>query len=382
MSSTTNPDNEIIEARPERGNRLEMVALGAPENLLGLSLTELEARVVAMGWPKYRARQIWSGLYRRGASHIDEMTDLSKVDRARLAEGYAVRHPSVLTRQQSADGTEKFLLAMDDGSAIESVFIPDGRRRTLCISSQVGCTLDCTFCLTAQQKFKRNLRAHEIVGQLLAVSRALPDTEGITNVVFMGMGEPLANLPQVTEAITRMTSPHGLNLSPRRITLSTAGLVPQMIRFWQGPPPTVNLSISLNATTDALRDRIMPAVNGLYPLATLLAACRDAPLPSRRRITFEYVLLGHENDSLEDAARLIRITHGVRCKINLIPFNPFPGSPFRRPSDERVLAFQRMLHAGGLTAMLRKSRGVDILAACGQLNSEWTAGAAAACATS
>jgi len=350
------------------------------ERLLAFSFDEMERRVAQMGWPKYRARQIWSGLYRRGATQIDEMTDLSKVDRARLSEEYVVGYPRILTRQQSEDGTEKFLLAMDDGSAIESVFIPDGRRRTLCISSQVGCTLDCTFCLTARQKFKRNLKADEIVGQILAVSHALPEGARITNVVFMGMGEPLANLPQVTEAITRMTSPHGLNLSPRRITLSTAGLVPQMIRFWQGPQPVVNLSVSLNATTDGVRNRIMPAVNRLYPLATLLAACRDAPLPSRRRITFEYVLLGGENDSLEDAERLIRLVHGIRCKINLIPFNPFPDSPFRRPSDERVLAFQRALHAEGLTATLRKSRGVDILAACGQLNSEWTAGGTASVA--
>ncbi len=340
-------------------------------NLLNLSFQEIASLVADLGWTKYRVRQILAWLYQRRAARIAQMTDLSKSDRARLSERFEVDHLDITTRQKSADGTEKFLLALADGNQIESVLIPEARRLTLCISSQAGCSLDCGFCLTALEKLKRNLKAHEIVGQVLAVEQTLPQNTRITNVVLMGMGEPLANLAQVTEALSRMTSPLGLNLSPRRVTLSTAGLVPQMRAFWAGAPP-INLSVSLNATTDAVRNQIMPAVNRLYPLETLLAACREAPLPSRRRVTFEYVLLAGVNDLPEDAARLIRLTHGIRCKINLIPFNPFPSSPYRRPSDAHILAFQRALHAGGLTATLRKSRGVDILAACGQLNSEWT----------
>jgi 23S rRNA (adenine2503-C2)-methyltransferase len=307
---------------------------------------------------------------------IDQMTDVAKAARLELASRFDIRHLTPTLRQKSSDGTEKFLFALEDGNQIESVLIPERRRLTLCISSQAGCTLDCKFCLTAEQKFKRNLKAHEIVGQVLAVEQTLPEEMRITNVVLMGMGEPLANLPQVTEAIARMTADFGMNISPRRITLSTAGLVPQMIQFWKGKSG-VNLSVSLNATTDAVRDQIMPAVNQLYPISTLLDACRNAPIPPRRRITFEYVLLAGVNDSLEDAARLIRLTHGIPCKINLIAFNPYDDSPYRRPSNPQVLAFQSALHAAGYIVTVRKSRGPDILAACGQLNSEWTTRATA-----
>jgi len=341
-------------------------------NLLAFTFQEIEALVADLGWKRYRATQILTWLYARRATHFEEMSDLPADNRERLAQRFALFHPSILKRQLSSDGTEKFLLGLEDGERIESVLIPQRRWLTLCISSQAGCTLDCTFCLTAEEKLKRNLKAHEIIGQILAVWRLLPDSRRITHVVLMGMGEPLANLAAVTEALLRMISPMGLSLSPRRITISTAGLVPQMRDFFNGPAP-VNLSISLNATTNGLRDQLMPKVNRLYPLETLLAACQSAPLPRRRRLTFEYVLLAGVNDTLADAARLIRITAAIRCKINLIPFNSYPSSPYARPSDEQILRFQGRLLEAGLTATLRKSKGADILAACGQLNSQHSA---------
>jgi 23S rRNA (adenine2503-C2)-methyltransferase len=346
------------------------------KNLLALSFDELEAWVIDLGWKKYRAKQILSWLYPRHAGDFEEMTDLSKADRSLLAERASLHHPEIVARQKSIDGTEKFLLGLEDGNRIESVLIPDENRLTLCISSQAGCTLDCGFCLTAQEKLKRNLKAHEIVGQILTIQRTLPactpnlggKETRITNVVMMGMGEPLANFTQVVEALKRMISPIGLGLSPRRVTVSTAGMVPQILKLWEEVP--VNLSISLNATTNEVRDRIMPKVNRLYPIEELMKVCKTFPLPSRRRITFEYVLLAGVNNTPEDAARLVRLSRGIRCKINLIPFNEFAGSPYRRPTDEEVLRFQKVLLDAGLTATIRKSKGRDILAACGQLNSE------------
>ena len=340
-----------------------------PLNLLSLSLLQLESLVATLGWKPYRALQIWQALYRGHIADIAEITNLSRADRDGLAEKCTLRFLEISKQQHSADGTQKFLVTLEDGCSIESVLIPDGRRRTLCISSQVGCTLDCMFCLTAQSPLRRNLKAHEITGQVLSIQQRLPEDERITHIVFMGQGEPLANLSAVTEAMTCMTSQEGMNFSPRRITLSTAGLVPQMIEFLNGPRP-VNLSISLNATTDEVRSQIMPAVNRLYPLATLLAACEAVPLPRRRRITFEYVLLAGINDALEDAARLVRLVHRIRCKVNLIRFNPSACLPYECPAEARVLQFQRALQNGGLTATLRKRRGADISAACGQLNAE------------
>ncbi|TAK07187.1 MAG: 23S rRNA (adenine(2503)-C(2))-methyltransferase RlmN [Candidatus Manganitrophaceae bacterium] len=341
------------------------------QNLLALSFEELEAWIVDLGWKKYRAKQILSWLYRRRAADFEEMTDLSKADRTLLAEKASLHHLEIVTHQRSVDGTQKFLLELEDGNRIESVLIPGDDRLTLCISSQAGCTLDCGFCLTAQEKLKRNLKAHEIVDQILTVQRTLPEETRITNVVMMGMGEPLANFNHVVEALKRMISPIGLGFSPRRVTVSTAGMVPQILKLWEAVP--VNLSISLNATTNAVRDQIMPKVNRLYPIEELLKVCKAFPLPSRRRITFEYVLLAGVNDTPEDAARLVRLSRGIRCKVNLIPFNEFPGSPYRRPTDEQVLRFQKTLLDADLTATIRKSKGRDILAACGQLNSEFAA---------
>jgi 23S rRNA (adenine2503-C2)-methyltransferase len=338
------------------------------KNLLALSFEEIEAFVLEIGFKKYRAQQIISWLYQKHVRSINEMTDLSLSDRERLSEHAVLSPLKIVTRQKSEDDTEKFLLELEDGNKIEAVAIPEEKRLTLCISTQAGCTLDCTFCLTALEKLKRNLRSYEIIDQILTVQREMPERR-ISNVVLMGMGEPLANLPAVTEALLWMTHAKGLAISPRKVTVSTAGMVPQIKEFLLGPSH-VNLSISLNATTDTVRNQIMPKINKLYPIKTLLEVLKQTPLPSRRRVTFEYVLLADVNDSLADARRLVTLSHGIHCKINLIPFNEFPQSPYRRPSDAHILQFQKILVDGGLVATLRKSRGRDISAACGQLNGE------------
>jgi 23S rRNA (adenine2503-C2)-methyltransferase len=349
-------------------------------DLIALSADDLAALVRDRGWPRYRARQILRWLYKARITDIAAMTDLPHADRTRLAAEArigALTPSEVLT---SEDGTQKFIFPLEDGTRIEGVLIPDGAsgggasggvpsrthdRLTLCLSTQVGCTLDCTFCLTGQMGLQRNLKAHEVVGQVLAAQRLLPEARPITNLVFMGMGEPLANAAAVEEAIRRLTNQTwGLGFSPRRITLSTAGL---SSRFNQVARMGVNLAVSLNATTNEQRNRLMPAVNKVCPLETLLEACRAFPLKPGRRLTFEYVLLAGENDTEQDAARLVKLTWGLRCKINLIPFNEFPGNPHRRPSDERVLRFQAILTRHGLEAYIRKSKGRDVLGACGQL---------------
>jgi 23S rRNA (adenine2503-C2)-methyltransferase len=338
------------------------------KNLLALSFEEIEAFVCEIGFKKYRAQQIISWLYQKQVRSINEMTDLSLSDRERLLEHAVLSPLKIATRQKSEDDTEKFLLELEDGNKIEAVAIPEEKRLTLCISTQAGCTLDCTFCLTALEKLKRNLKSHEILDQIITVQREMPERR-ISNVVLMGMGEPLANLSAVTEALLWMTHAKGLAISPRKITVSTAGMVPQIKEFLLGPSH-VNLSVSLNATTDAVRNQIMPKINKLYPIKTLLEALKQTPLPSRRRVTFEYVLLADVNDSLADARRLLALSHGLRCKINLIAFNEFPQSSYRRPSDAHILEFQKILMDGGMIATLRKSRGRDISAACGQLNGE------------
>lgn len=342
------------------------------QDLKSLSVEELQALVEGFGWRPFRARQIFSWIYRKGAESFDEMTNLSKEERTLLKERATLRSLRLLMTQQSEeDQTEKYLFALEDGARIESVLIPDAgetgerSRLTLCLSTQAGCSLDCRFCLTGAEKLKRNLQPHEIVGQVLAVQKRVGPERRLTNLVMMGMGEPLANLKNLFEALRRLTSPQGVGFSPRRITVSTAGLVPQ-IKKLGGFPIRVNLAVSLNATIDETRDEIMP-INKKYPLRELLAACRAYPLAPRRRITFEYVLLEGVNDTLEDAMRLTRLVRGIRCKINLIPFNEFPGSSFRRPSDSAVLRFQEILHRAHLTATIRKSKGRTILAACGQL---------------
>ena len=263
---------------------------------------------------------------------------------------------------------------LSDRLTVETVLIPDEDRLTLCVSTQVGCTLDCGFCLTGTMGLKRNLKSHEIVEQVLTAQDHLDPGERITNLVFMGMGEPLANMEALSEAIRRLTNkPWGLGWSPRRITVSTAGLASRLKDI---APLGVNLAISLNASTDDQRARLMPAANGIASLNTLLAACRRYPLPPTRRLTFEYVLLAGVNDHGDDARRLAKLVRGIACKINVIPFNEFPGSPFHRPSERNISAFQTILRQAGLDAFVRKSRGRDVLGACGQLGNlspEYTA---------
>lgn len=336
-------------------------------NIKTFSLDELSARLSAMGLKKYRAGQIFGWLYKRLAVSFDVMTNISKEERALLADCFSIPSLNVLGAEVSADGTRKFLFGLEDGHTIEGVLIPDDDRLTLCISSQVGCGQGCRFCLTARGGFVRNLASYEITEQVIEVSRILKN-EGkreITNIVLMGMGEPLANFDEVIKALKVITSEAGMAISARRVTLSTSGLVPELDKLGKSGL-RVNLAISLNATTDEVRNRIMP-VNRRWPLKELISACRRYPLEPRRRITFEYVLLKGVNDSDDDALRLVRLLHGIRCKVNLIPFNPFAGSLFERPDDNRIRRFQKVLLAHHLTAPVRESRGRDISAACGQL---------------
>lgn len=342
--------------------------MAAPQvNIKSLALDELEVRLVAMGLKKYRARQVFDWVYAKLARSFDEMTNIAKTERDLLASAFAISSLNTLTVESSSDGTRKFLFGLEDGHTIESVLIPDEDRLTLCISSQVGCRQACRFCLTAKGGFTRNLRFFEIVDQVLEVVRVLRKEQqrGITNIVLMGMGEPLANFDEVIKALRVMTSDQGLGISPRRVTLSTAGLVPEIDRLGESGVK-VNLAISLNASTDEMRDRIMP-VNKRWPLKDLLAACKRFPLEPRRRITFEYVMLKGVNDSEEDAERVAKLLRGIKCKVNLIPFNPFPGSEFERPDDRTVRRFQKILLDRNYTAPVRESRGRDISAACGQL---------------
>jgi 23S rRNA (adenine2503-C2)-methyltransferase len=336
-------------------------------DLRDLSLDELESIVRGAGERPFRARQIMSWLWSRGAESFDAMHDLPVAFRETLKERFTISAVGRMHVARSADGTRKLLIRLGDDEEIESVIIPTEGRTTLCISSQAGCAMGCGFCATARMGLHRNLTAGEILGQLMAARRELTPGESLTNYVFMGMGEPLANYPRLHRALTIITSDWGLGISPRRITVSTVGLVPSMNRLLADFQ--VNLAVSLHATTDAVRDRIAP-INRRYPLELLIGTCRRLPLARRRRITFEYVMLDGVNDSPEDARRLAKMLAPVRAKVNLIFFNPFPGTPFTPSSRERVEGFQAILHRGNLTATIRESRGRDIAAACGQLYAE------------
>lgn len=348
------------------GHKTAACPAGAPStNLLALDEEGMNRLVQQFAWPRYRAGQILRWLYQRRANDIHQMTDLGQGERTALASVATIPRATNCTMYCSIDHTRKLVLTLNDGLTIETVLIPDEDRLTLCVSTQVGCTLDCGFCLTGAMGLKRNLKPHEIMEQVLTAQDRLESGERITNIVFMGMGEPLANMDALSEAIRRLTNKSwGLGWSPRRITVSTAGLA---ARLKDLAPLGVNLAISLNATTDDQRATLMPAVNRIASLKTLLSACRRYPLPPTRRLTFEYVLLAGVNDQPDDARRLTKLVRGIRCKINLIPFNEFPGSPFRRPSESDVLAFQAIVRQDGLDVFVRRSRGRDVLGACGQL---------------
>ena len=342
-------------------------------NLLGLSRAELEGFVAArFGAKPFRARQLMQWIHRRGASSFGEMTDLAKGFRGELESAATIAVPQIVTSQSSSDGTRKWLLRMDETQGIETVFIPEPDRGTLCISSQVGCAMDCGFCATARQGFNRNLSAAEIVGQVWLARRELASATGageapraITNVVFMGMGEPLANYRNVLPAMRILLDDLAYDLSRRRVTLSTSGLVPQIYRLAEDC--NVALAVSLHAPNDALRDELVP-INRKHPIAELLAACwHYLERQNGRSVTFEYVMLDRVNDQPEHARQLARLLRGRPAKLNLIPFNPFVGTRFARSSDAAILAFRDILNDMGVIATIRRTRGDDIDAACGQL---------------
>jgi 23S rRNA (adenine2503-C2)-methyltransferase len=343
-------------------------------DLIGLSRAELAAEMAAGGEKPMRARQLWHWIYGQGATDFAAMTTLAKGLRERLAERYVVGRPAIARQQASDDSSRKWLVRFADGNEAEAVFIPDDGRGALCMSSQVGCTLTCKFCHTGTQRLVRNLTAGEIVGQMM-VARDFydewPSTKEdrlVSNVVMMGMGEPLFNYDNVAKAVTILMDPDGIAISRRRITLSTSGVVPMMRRC--GAELGVNLAVSLHAVTDEVRSHLMP-INKKYPISELLAACRDYPgAHNARRITFEYVMLKGINDSAADARELARLVKGIPAKFNLIPFNPWPGTPYVSSSPAVIKRFSRILNDSGYSAPIRVPRGRDILAACGQLRSD------------
>jgi len=334
-------------------------------DLKNLTPSEIEQFIAPYGKERYRTPQILRWLYKEGVHSIHEMTNLPKRLRQELDHVSAVSSLIARRVEQAKDGTKKFLFELADGNCIESVLIPEKRRLTLCLSTQVGCALGCLFCLTGKRGLIRNLTMSEILNQILAVRETLDEQTSLTNIVLMGMGEPLANYDNVLKAARLMINPDAFKFSSRRVTLSTAGLLPGLEALAK-ERISFRLAVSLNATEDETRSQVMP-INRRYPLKNLLEACRHFPLRPRTRITFEYVMLDGINDSPQDARRLVRQLAGIPSKVNLIPLNEAPGIPFRRPTDEKVRQFQELLMAGGLAAIVRSSKGVDISAACGQL---------------
>jgi 23S rRNA (adenine2503-C2)-methyltransferase len=334
-------------------------------DLKNLSPPELNQFLQSFGKERYRTIQILRWLYQKGAQSFDEMTNLSKRFRHELGEVSFISTLHPLRVEQAKDGTKKFLFQLEDGNRIESVLIPDKARLTLCLSTQVGCAFRCRFCLTGTMGWKRDLTVSEILNQILAAKKMLSDRTSLTNIVLMGMGEPLANYENTLKAIALMVCPDAFKFSSRRITLSTVGLLPQLEQLSK-EKISFCLAISLNATNEETRSFLMP-INRRYPLNKILALCKNFPLRPRSRITFEYVLVEGINDSPQDAKRLIKILRGIPSKVNLIPLNEAPGIPFKKPSDEAVKRFQEILMEGGLTAIVRASKGREISAACGQL---------------
>jgi 23S rRNA (adenine2503-C2)-methyltransferase len=374
------PATSLIDRKADSGQQPD------PESLLGLSRGELGTRLSALGVPERQTRmrvsQLWSWAYVRGAGDFAAMTDIAKDLRAALAESFTLARPKIVTEQVSVDGTRKWLLRLGDGREVETVYIPEADRGTLCISSQVGCTLTCSFCHTGTQRLVRNLTPGEIVGQIMLARdrigdwpgatapdpRGLPDSERkITNVVLMGMGEPLYNFDHVRDACLVAADGEGLSVSKRRITLSTSGVVPEIPRW--GEEAGTMLAISLHAVRDELRDRLVP-INKKWPIKELLAACRAYPgLSNAKRITFEYVMLKGVNDAVADAKELVRLLAKIPAKINLIPFNPWPGAPFECSDWEQIEKFAEVVNRAGYASPVRSPRGRDIMAACGQLKS-------------
>jgi 23S rRNA (adenine2503-C2)-methyltransferase len=337
-------------------------------DLKDFSPAELREFVASYGKEKYRTLQLLKWLYQKRVSSLDEMTNLPKKLREEWKHFCSISTLTPVRLQSARDGTKKFLFQLEDGNRIESVLIPERDRLTLCVSTQVGCALGCQFCLTGKKGFKRNLKPSEIVNQILAAKKSLAEDQPITNIVLMGMGEPLANYENTLKAIQLVSHSDAFKFSSRRVTLSTVGLLPELERLAAGRVP-FRLAVSLNATDDETRSRLMP-INRQHPLKKLLDLCRRFPLRPRERITFEFVLLKGINDSVQDAKRLVKLLRGIPSKVNLIPLNEAPGIVFKRPSDEQVREFQEILMAGDLTAIVRSSKGQDISAACGQLQAE------------
>jgi 23S rRNA (adenine2503-C2)-methyltransferase len=334
-------------------------------SLVELERAQLETALVERRHERFRARQIFAWIYKRGVTEFDAMSDLPGELRATLAREFILPAPRVAGRERSSDGTEKFLLTLLDGRRLESVFIPDTPAMTFCVSTQVGCAMACAFCLTGKMGLARNLTAGEIVGQVRVMAGELGLRDKPFNIVLMGMGEPLHNYDATMKALRILADAHGFAVPPRRVTLSTVGLLPALERLAR-EPLMPNLAISLHAPTDAQRGELVP-LNRKYGIAEIIEACQRFPLTRRRRITFEYVLLAGVNDSASDARRLATLLAGIRSKVNVIPLNPAAGIPFERPSDEAIDRFAGILAAHGLTVSVRKSRGRDIRAACGQL---------------
>ena len=353
-----------------------------PANLVGMTREGMRDALIAIGTPekqaKMRVGQIWQWIYNWGVRDFDAMTNLSKSFRAEMAENFVVEVPEVVTKQVSEDGTRKYLVRIAGGHEVEVVYIPEANRGTLCVSSQVGCTLTCSFCHTGTQKLVRNLTAGEIIGQVMIARDDLDewpksgtrteDARLLSNIVLMGMGEPLYNFENVRDAMKIAMDPEGIQLSRRRITLSTSGVVPEIARTAQ--EIGCMLAVSFHATTDEVRDTLVP-INKKWNIEALLDALREYPKVSNsERITFEYVMLHGINDSDEDAHRLMELIEGIPAKINLIPFNEWPGAPYKRSSNNRIRAFSDIVHKAGYASPVRKPRGEDIMAACGQLKSE------------
>ena len=334
-------------------------------DLAELDLAEAEGALETKGVQRFHARQLYRWVYRRGITDYALMTDLSRELRARLADDFVVTTPRIVSDETSVDGTRKFVLELADGRRIESVFIPDTPAMTFCVSTQVGCAMSCGFCLTGKMGLVRNLTAGEIAGQVRVLAAATGLLDVPFNIVLMGMGEPLHNYDNTMKALRMLHAEHGLAVSPRRVTLSTVGIVPALEKLAR-EPLMPNLAISLHATTDVARTKLVPP-NTKYPLSEILEVCRKFPLKKRNRITFEYVLLNEVNDTPDDALRLVKLLSGIKAKVNLIPLNPAPGIPFARPSDARVDRFAQILADRHISVSVRKSRGQDIRAACGQL---------------